>query len=110
MTAANGAGSMGLDFVILKEGGGPERFVSLDWHEHARFARRVESDYIPILNRVTDYLADEVFVPAELPALREAFLIIQSRADARDTQKMKDMIALIDFAIEKGMDIKVIPD
>jgi hypothetical protein len=101
---------MGLDFVVLGEGNRAQRIVSLSRTEHARFTRRVQSGYFPILNRLTDYLADEEFVPAELPALRDSFLASQEQVDARDSDKMKEMISLIEFAIENGKEIRIIAD
>ena len=86
------------------------RVIGLSQREHARFCRRVQSGYFPVLNRLVDYLADENFAPAELPALRDSFLAIQGQTDGRDSEKMKEMISLIDFAIENGNTIKVIAD
>jgi hypothetical protein len=103
---------MSLDIAVLNDDGSVERAVSIGVDAHHRLMALVKSEQQRLLARFRDYYSEGELFRQELVEFVDELRDLQSRAeeDGELKQIVRELIALAEFAKEKGQPLVAVPD
>lgn len=103
---------MALDLAILGKDGSPTAQVSISLVTHDWLITGAESLNLPLISRLSEYYEDTEFSHSELPKLKKEFEKIsrEKSPKANASETISAIINLVDEAILKNKDLRVIAD